>query len=60
MYIGLHGNNSYPCQILMKIGFSQLNFRNYSNIKWSGNPSSGRQVVPYRRTGRQTDRQTYI
>ena len=36
----------YSCQILMKYGFS----RQYSNIKFHRNPSTGSPVVPYGRT----------
>jgi hypothetical protein len=43
-----------PCQILIKLEFSRQLFEKYSNIKFRDNPSSGKRVVPYRRTDRQT------
>ena len=39
----------YSCSVLMKLEFSQLIFKKYSN-KFHENPSSGSQVVPCRRT----------
>jgi hypothetical protein len=45
---------SYP--ILLKLGFSRHIFEKYSNIKFHGNPSSGRRIVPCGRRDRRTDR----
>ena len=42
----------------MKLGFSQLIFKESSNSKFHQNLSSGSRVVPCGRTDRQTDRQT--
>jgi len=39
MYIGLHVNTCYSCQILMKREFSQQFFEKYSNIKFHHSPA---------------------
>jgi hypothetical protein len=51
MYIGLHVQYRYFCQILMKLEFSHQIVEEYSNIKFNENPSSGSRV-PYGRTDR--------
>jgi len=52
MYIGLHVQYRYSCQILMKLEFSREVFERYSNIKFHENPSSGGRAVP---SDRRTD-----
>ena len=49
-YIGLREKYRYYCQILIKLEFSRQIFKQYSNIKFHENPSSGSRVVPCRRT----------
>jgi len=44
-----------PCQILIKIEFSQQIFEKSSNIPFHEEPSSASQVVPCGRTDEQTD-----
>jgi hypothetical protein len=39
----------------MKLEFSKQSFKKYSNIKFNENPFSDSRVVPYGRTGRQTE-----
>jgi len=48
-------NARYSCQILMKLVFLSTDFRNFSNIKFHENPSSGNVVVPYGQTDRHDD-----
>jgi len=45
----------YPCQILIKVEFSQQVFETTSNIKFNENLSSGRLVVPCGETDRETE-----
>jgi len=47
-------NKRSSFQILMKIEFSQLIFKKYSNIKFHKNLSTGSQVVPWGWKDRQT------
>jgi hypothetical protein len=44
--------------IIMKLKFFRYIFKNYSYIKFRGNPDSGSSVVPYRRTDT-TDGETH-
>ena len=50
MYVSLHVNYRYCCQILIKLESSRQIFEIYSNINLHGNPSSGSRVVAYGRT----------
>ena len=50
IYIGLHVQYPYSCQILIKPKFSRQIFEKYSDIKFHKNASFGSRVVPYRRT----------
>jgi len=38
-------NTRYSCQILLRLEISRHIFEKYSNIKFNGNPFSGRRVV---------------
>jgi hypothetical protein len=55
MYIGLHVQYRYSCQILMKPELAQKIFEKSPNIKFYENPSSGSRVVPRGRTDEQTN-----
>jgi hypothetical protein len=46
-------STNYSCQILVKLEFHGQIFEKYSNIKFIGNPSSGRRVVADRQTDRE-------
>jgi hypothetical protein len=50
----------YSFRILMILGFSRLIFEEVWNIKCHETTSSGRRVVPCRRTDGRTDRQTDV
>ena len=52
MYIGLHVQYRYLCQILLELEFSRQIFEKYSNDKFHENPSSGSRVVRCGRTDR--------
>jgi hypothetical protein len=52
MYIVLHVNNPYSCQILMKLESSQQLLEKYTYIKFRDNLSSGSRVVSCGRTDR--------
>jgi len=47
-------SSRYSFQIFMKLIFTKY-FEKYTNIKFQGNPPSGRRVVPCRRKDGQTD-----
>jgi hypothetical protein len=55
MYIGLHVQYRYSCQILVKLEYSRQILQKYSNIKFHENPFSGSRVVPCGRTDGKTD-----
>jgi hypothetical protein len=55
MYVGLHVQYRYSCQILMKLEFSRQRFEQYSNIKFHENPSSGSWNLPCGRTQTQAN-----
>jgi len=57
-YIGRHVKHPLFFSDLMKKCTRQT-FKNYSNITFYENPSSGSRVVPCGRTDRQTDRQAW-
>ena len=48
-------NTRYSCQSLVNSETSRQIFKKYMNIKFHENPSSGRRVVPCRRTDRRTN-----
>ena len=56
IYIGLHVQYRYFCQILMKLGFARQGFEKYSNIKFHKSISCESRVVPCGSAGRHTYR----
>ena len=56
IYIGLHVKYPLFLSEFMKLEFSRQIFEKYSNTKFRQKSSSGNQVVPRRRTDRQTDK----
>jgi len=40
-------STGYSCQVLMKLDYSLMIFKKFSNIKFHENPSSGSRVVKY-------------
>jgi hypothetical protein len=54
--ISAHVKTHYSCQNIIKLEFSQLISRKFSNIEFHGNLSSGRRVVAWRQNDGWTDR----
>jgi len=52
MYIGLHVQYRYSCEILMTLEFSRQIFEKYSNIKFDENMFGGSRVVSCEGTDR--------
>jgi len=56
LYIGVNVKyRCYSCQILIKLEFSRQIFKEYSNMKFQENPSSGSRVFPCGRTDGRAD-----
>jgi len=52
-------SNRNSCHILVNFVFSRRIFEKYSSTQFHENPPSGRRVVPYGRTNRRKERQTW-
>ena len=58
MYVDVHVNSRYSCQILRKLGFCRRIFAKYSSIRFHKSPASGCRVVACWQTNRHTHIQT--